>query len=73
MNKIGYFNFDEHWGNNRGFTWEFTMRMFGEYGFMEKLLDAGRMHMLVRPMRMTRPVYKALGGTLYWPVRTMSG
>ena len=37
MNKIGYFNFDEHWGNNRGFTWEFTMRMFGEYGFMEKL------------------------------------
>lgn len=41
MNKIGYFNFDEHWGNNRGFTWEFTMRMFGEYGFMEKLFGCG--------------------------------
>lgn len=41
MNKIGYFNFDEHWGNNRGFTWKFTMRMFGDYGFMEKLFGCG--------------------------------
>lgn len=41
LNNIGYLNFDEHWGNNRGFTWSFTMRMFGDYGFREKFFGCG--------------------------------
>ncbi len=41
LNKIGYLNFDNSWGNARGFTWKFTARMFGEYGFREKLFGCG--------------------------------
>ena len=41
LNNIGYLNFDEHWGNNRGFTWKFTMRMFGDYGIREKFFGCG--------------------------------
>lgn len=41
LNHIDYFNFDEHWGNNRGFTWKFTIRMFGSYGVMEKIVGCG--------------------------------
>ena len=41
LDRIGYFNFDDHWGNNRGFTWKFTARMYGDYGFKEKLFGCG--------------------------------
>lgn len=41
LNRIGYFKFDDHWGNNRGFTWKFTARMYGDYGFKEKLFGCG--------------------------------
>lgn len=41
LNRIGYFNFDEHWGNNRGFTWKFTTRMYVDYGFREKMFGCG--------------------------------
>lgn len=41
LNNIGYFNFNESWGNARGFTWKFTMRMFGDYGFKDKLFGCG--------------------------------
>jgi O-antigen ligase len=41
LDRIGYFKFDDHWGNNRGFTWKFTARMYGDYGFKEKLFGCG--------------------------------
>lgn len=41
MNNIGYFNFNEKWGNSRGFTWKFTMRMFGDYGIVQKVFGCG--------------------------------
>ena len=41
LNRISYFNFDEHWGNNRGFTWKFTARMYKDYGLIEKLVGCG--------------------------------
>lgn len=41
LNNIGYLNFNDQWGNNRGFTWKFTMRMFGDYGIVEKFLGCG--------------------------------
>lgn len=41
LNNIGYFNFNEQWGNSRGFTWKFTARMFGDYGFVKKLFGCG--------------------------------
>lgn len=36
-----YLYFDESWGNNRGFTWQFAVRMFGEFPLFRKLLGAG--------------------------------
>lgn len=41
LNSIGYLNFDQHWGNNRGFTWQFTARMYSDYGFKEKVFGCG--------------------------------
>ena len=41
LNNIGYFNFNDQWGNSRGFTWKFTTRMFDSYGFREKIFGCG--------------------------------
>lgn len=41
LNNIGYLNFNEQWGNNRGFTWKFTARMYGDYGIGEKFFGCG--------------------------------
>lgn len=36
-----YLYFDETWGNNRGFTWRFSAKMFGELPFLRKLFGVG--------------------------------
>lgn len=36
-----YFNFNETWGNNRGFTWQYSAKMFAEYPFKEKIIGIG--------------------------------
>ena len=38
---MGYFRFDDDWGNARGFTWKLSAKMFGEFGVREKLLGCG--------------------------------
>ena len=37
----GYFNFNEYWGNNRGFTWQYSAKMFAEYPLKEKIIGVG--------------------------------
>lgn len=41
LNKIGYFVFDDRWGNNRGFSWKLSARMFADYGVKDKLFGCG--------------------------------
>lgn len=38
---IGYFVFDENWGNARGFTWKYSVSMFSEYPLKQKLFGIG--------------------------------
>lgn len=38
---IGYFNFNDEWGNGRGFTWKVTLQMFKSFPFTNKLFGAG--------------------------------
>ncbi len=36
-----YMNFNEFWGNNRGFTWTYSAKMFAEYPLKEKIIGIG--------------------------------
>lgn len=36
-----YFNFNEFWGNNRGFNWSISAKMFAEYPLKEKIIGIG--------------------------------
>lgn len=36
-----YFNFNERWGNNRGFNWSYSAKMFVEYPLKEKIIGIG--------------------------------
>lgn len=40
-NKIPYLRWDKTWGNNRGFTWAFTMQMYADMNIKEKLIGVG--------------------------------
>lgn len=41
LEKVEYMNFNNHWGNGRGFTWKYSVSMFQEYGWRERLLGCG--------------------------------
>ena len=36
-----YLNFNNKWGNQRGFTWSYSAKMFAEYPIKEKLIGIG--------------------------------
>jgi len=36
-----YLNFNNKWGNQRGFTWSYSAKMFAEYPIKEKLIGVG--------------------------------
>ena len=38
---IGFLNFDESWGNYRGFNWRMAVRAFSEAGLKDKLIGVG--------------------------------
>ncbi len=38
---ISYFNFNDEWGNGRGFTWKVTLQMFKNFPFTNKLFGIG--------------------------------
>lgn len=37
----GYFRFDDSWGNNRGFLWKFSMKMYLEEPLVNQLIGVG--------------------------------
>lgn len=41
LSSIGYLNFNNDWGNGRGFTWKYAAAMFGEYSPLQKLFGCG--------------------------------
>lgn len=41
LKDVGYFNFNDVWGSNRGFTWRYSAAMFREYPFYMKLFGCG--------------------------------
>lgn len=41
LNNIEYLNFDDQWGNGRGFTWKYAASMYGEYSLKNKLFGCG--------------------------------
>ena len=41
LDSIGYLNFDDQWGNGRGFTWKYAASMYGEYSLKNKLFGCG--------------------------------
>lgn len=41
LNKIGYFLFDDVWGNNRGFSWKLAARLFVGCDLKDKLFGCG--------------------------------
>lgn len=41
VQKIPYLAWNDRWGNGRGFTWKFTVQMFGEMNLKDKLIGVG--------------------------------
>ncbi|MDD3138131.1 MAG: O-antigen ligase family protein [Lachnospiraceae bacterium] len=41
LSSIGYLNFNNDWGNGRGFTWKYAAAMFMEYSPLRKLFGCG--------------------------------
>lgn len=41
LSGISYFTWNDNWGNGRGRTWAFTVRMFSEEGMLNKLFGVG--------------------------------
>ncbi len=39
--NFGYFNFNDDWGNGRGFTWKYCVQMYSEYSIPQKLFGIG--------------------------------
>lgn len=39
--NIGFFNFDDNWGNYRGFNWRMAVRAFDAAGIKDKLIGVG--------------------------------
>lgn len=41
LKSIGYLNFNEYWGNNRGFTWKLAADMYLDFSPFRKLIGCG--------------------------------
>lgn len=41
LEKSNYMNFDNHWGNGRGFTWKYSAQMFREFNWRQRLFGCG--------------------------------
>lgn len=41
LKKSNYLNFDNHWGNGRGFTWKYSAQMFREFNWHQRLFGCG--------------------------------
>lgn len=39
--QVPYLSFNQKWGNQRGFTWQLSLKMFMEYPIKEKILGIG--------------------------------